>query len=40
MVENFCHWETHTPDSIFLKQPHGTEFRDFSYHEAGNKFEK
>jgi long-chain acyl-CoA synthetase len=40
MVENFCHWETHTPDSIFLKQPHGTEFRDFSYHEAGQQIRK
>ncbi|MDI9876709.1 AMP-binding protein [Flectobacillus rivi] len=40
MVENFCHWETHTPDSIFLKQPHGTEFRDFSYQEAGQQIRK
>lgn len=40
MVENFCHWETHTPHSIFLKQPHGSEFRDFSYHEAGQQIRK
>ena len=40
MVENFCHWETHTPHSIFLKQPHGNEFRDFSYYEAGQQIRK
>jgi len=40
MVENFCHWESHTPEKVFLKQPRGGDFKDFTFYEAGQQIRK
>ena len=37
MVENFCHWEENTPNNIYLSQPVGDEYIDFTFKEAGNQ---
>jgi long-chain acyl-CoA synthetase len=34
-LDNFYHWETHTPDAIYLRQPYGKEWVKYSYREAG-----
>ncbi|MCP9770309.1 AMP-dependent synthetase [Lacihabitans sp. LS3-19] len=40
IIEYFYHWEKETPDNIFLKQPFGEEFVDFSWKEAGIQIRK
>jgi long-chain acyl-CoA synthetase len=40
MVENFYHWEANTPDNIYLSQPVGDEYIDFTFKEAGNQARK
>ena len=37
MVENFYHWEVNTPNNIYLSQPVGDEYIDFTFKETGNQ---
>ena len=37
MVENFYHWEANTPNNIYLSQPVGDEYIDFTFKETGNQ---
>ena len=37
MVENFYHWEATTPENIYLSQPVGDEYIDFTFREVGNQ---
>ena len=37
MVENFYHWEANTPSNIYLSQPVGDEYIDFTFKEVGNQ---
>lgn len=37
LVENFYHWETNTPDNIYLSQPLGDEYKHYSFKETGNQ---
>jgi long-chain acyl-CoA synthetase len=37
ILDYFYHWETTTPENVFLKQPFGHDFRDFSWKEAGQQ---
>ena len=34
-LDMFYHWEKHTPDAIYLRQPFGKEWVNISYREAG-----
>ncbi len=34
-IDNFYHWEKNTPNAIFLRQPFGREWRNYSYAEVG-----
>ena len=34
-LDNFYHWEKHTPEAIYLRQPYGREWVNYSYREAG-----
>jgi long-chain acyl-CoA synthetase len=34
ILDSFYHWEKNTPDAIFLKQPFGDTFKDFTWKEA------
>ncbi|MBK7096196.1 MAG: AMP-binding protein [Saprospiraceae bacterium] len=34
-LDNFYHWEKQTPDAIYLRQPYGREWVNYSYREAG-----
>jgi long-subunit acyl-CoA synthetase (AMP-forming) len=34
-LENFLHWVSEKPNDIFLKQPIGPSYIDFSYQESG-----
>ena len=36
-IEYFYHWEKTTPDAIFLKQPFGAFYKDFTFAEAGRQ---
>jgi long-chain acyl-CoA synthetase len=36
-IENFYHWETNTPDNIYLSQPLGDEKKEYTFKEAGNQ---
>lgn len=36
-VEYFYHWEKTTPDKVFLRQPFGNTWTDFTWHEAGQQ---
>lgn len=40
ICENFYHWEQNTPDNIFLKQPYGETWKDYSYQKAGIEIRK
>jgi len=40
MVENFYHWEANTPNNIYLSQPVGDEYIDFTFKETGNQARK
>lgn len=35
LIEYFYHWESTTPDKIFLRQPYGTTWKTMTYAEAG-----
>jgi len=37
LIDKFYHWESQTPDSIFLRQPKGSEWYELTYKEAGNE---
>lgn len=37
LIELFYHWEKATPDKVFLRQPFGDQFKDFTWHEAGQQ---
>ncbi len=34
------HWESETPNKLFLRQPFGSTFKDFSYEESGQQIRK
>jgi len=40
LIEHFYHWEKTTPDKVFLKQPFGETWRDFTWQEAGQQARK
>lgn len=40
ILEYFYHWEKHTPQNIFLKQPFGDDFLDISWEKAGQQVRK
>ncbi len=40
LIEYFYHWEKTTPDKIFLRQPFGDSWRDFTWKEAGQQARK
>ncbi len=37
LLDYFYHWEATTPDKIYLRQPFGDIFRDFTWKEAGRQ---
>jgi len=37
LVDYFYHWEATTPDKVYLRQPFGDSFRDFTWKEAGRQ---
>ncbi len=37
LLDYFYHWETSTPDKIYLRQPFGDIFRDFTWKETGRQ---
>ncbi|MCU0326606.1 MAG: AMP-binding protein [Spirosomaceae bacterium] len=37
LVDYFYHWEATTPDKVYLRQPFGDTFRDFTWKEAGRQ---
>ncbi len=39
-LSNFLHWAEHTPSSVFLKQPYGNHYTDFTYQESENQVKK
>lgn len=39
-LSNFLHWAEYTSSSIFLKQPYGNQYTDFTYQESGNQVKK
>jgi len=36
-LDLFLHWEKHTPDRVFLRQPKGAEWKNLTYAEAGRE---
>jgi long-chain acyl-CoA synthetase len=40
ILEYFYHWEKTTPQNIFLKQPFGDDFLDFSWEKTGQQIRK
>jgi long-subunit acyl-CoA synthetase (AMP-forming) len=39
-LDNFLHWAKKTPESIYLKQPYGNKFKDYSYAESEAQIKK
>lgn len=39
-LENFLHWATHTPTNLYLRQPHGDDFTDYTYGNAAKEVKK
>jgi long-subunit acyl-CoA synthetase (AMP-forming) len=39
-LENFLHWATHTPTNLYLRQPHGDNFTDYTYGNAAKEVKK
>ena len=37
LLEYLYHWEATTPDNLYLRQPFGDDFRDFSFREVGQQ---
>ncbi|OYU67476.1 MAG: AMP-dependent synthetase [Cytophagaceae bacterium BCCC1] len=40
ILDYFYHWEKHTPNEVFLKQPFGDDFLDFTWQKAGEQIRK
>ncbi len=40
IIERFYHWESTTPDNVFLRQPKGSEWLEMTYAEAGQQIRK
>lgn len=40
IIEAFYHWETETPDKVFLRQPEGDHWHTLTYAEAGQQARK
>lgn len=40
ICENFYHWEKNTPDNLFLCQPYGDTWKEYTYKEAGLQIRK
>jgi long-subunit acyl-CoA synthetase (AMP-forming) len=39
-LENFLHWTKQTPETLYLRQPHGNQFIDYSYFAAAIEVKK
>jgi long-subunit acyl-CoA synthetase (AMP-forming) len=39
-LEHFYHWEKTTPNKVYLRQPYGDTFKDFTWQEVGNQARK
>lgn len=39
-LSNFLHWAEYAPSSVFLKQPYGNHYTDFTYQESVNQVKK
>ena len=39
-LSNFLHWAEFTPTNVFLKQPYGDQYTDFTYQESANQIRK
>jgi long-subunit acyl-CoA synthetase (AMP-forming) len=39
-LSNFLHWAEYTPSNVFLKQPHGNLYTDYTYEESANQVKK
>lgn len=37
VIERFYHWEETTPDTVFLRQPKGSEWKEITYAQAGQE---
>jgi long-chain acyl-CoA synthetase len=37
LIDYFYHWEKHTPDALFLRQPFGDDYLDFTWKEGGKQ---
>jgi long-chain acyl-CoA synthetase len=40
ICENFYHWEKNTPENIFLKQPYGDTWKEYTYKQAAVQIRK
>lgn len=40
LLAYFYHWENATPNAVFLRQPFGDQWKDFTWHEAGQQVRK
>jgi len=40
VIERFYHWETTTPDKVFLRQPKGDSWKELTFAEAGQEARK
>jgi long-subunit acyl-CoA synthetase (AMP-forming) len=39
-LSNFLHWAEYTPSNVFLKQPYGNLYTDYTYQESANQVKK
>lgn len=39
-LANFLHWAEHTPSNVFLKQPYGNQYTDYTYEESAIQVKK
>lgn len=39
-LSNFLHWTRYTPSNVFLKQPYGNHYTDFTFQESANQVKK
>lgn len=37
LIERFYHWERQTPDTVFLRQPKGRQWKELTYRQAGQE---
>jgi len=40
LIERFYHWESTTPDKVFLRQPKGENWKDITFAQAGREARK